>query len=114
MTKGAVGQSYNVGGRSERTNLAVVESICDILDEQRPRVDRSSRRDLISFVADRPGHDRRYAIDCSKIEAELGWRPSLTFAEGLADTVSWYLNNEEWWRPIREKRYAGQRLGVGQ
>ena len=114
VTKGAVGQSYNVGGRSERTNLAVVESICDILDEQRPRVDRSSRRDLISFVADRPGHDRRYAIDCSKIEAELGWRPSLTFAEGLADTVSWYLNNEEWWRPIREKRYAGQRLGVGQ
>jgi dTDP-glucose 4,6-dehydratase len=112
-TKGVVGQSYNVGGRSECTNLAVVQSICDILDEQRPRADGSSRRDLINFVTDRPGHDRRYAIDCSKIEAELGWKPSRTFSEGLADTVSWYLNNEDWWRPIRDKRYAGQRLGAG-
>ncbi len=113
VTQGEVGQAYNVGGRSELTNLAVVQSICDILDEQRPRADGSSRRDLINFVADRPGHDRRYAIDCSKIEAKLGWKPSRTFAEGLADTVSWYLNNEDWWRPIREKRYAGQRLGAG-
>ena len=112
-TKGVVGQSYNVGGRSELTNLAVVESICDTLDEQRPRADGTSRRGLITFVKDRPGHDRRYAIDCSKIEAELGWQPSRTFAEGLADTVTWYLNNEDWWRPIRENRYAGQRLGAG-
>ena len=112
-TKGVTGQSYNVGGRSERTNLAVVESICDILDQQRPRADGSSRRDLISFVSDRPGHDRRYSIDCSKVEAELGWKPSRTFTEGLADTVTWYLNNEDWWRPIRENRYAGQRLGAG-
>jgi dTDP-glucose 4,6-dehydratase len=111
-TKGVTGQSYNVGGRSERTNLSVVESICDILDQQRPRADGSSRRDLISFVSDRPGHDRRYSIDCSKVEAELGWKPSRTFTEGLADTVTWYLNNEDWWRPIREKRYAGQRLGA--
>lgn len=110
-TRGTVGQSYNVGGRSEHTNLAVVEAICDILDELRPRSDGSSRRGLITFVADRPGHDRRYAIDCSKIERELGWRPSRTFQEGLAETVAWYLDNEDWWRPIREQRYAGERLG---
>jgi len=111
LTKGALGHSYNVGGRSERTNLAVVETICDILDEQRPLGEGGSRRDLITFVTDRPGHDRRYAIDCSKIAAELGWQPSRSFEEGLAQTVSWYLDNEDWWRPIREKRYAGQRLG---
>lgn len=112
-TQGKVGESYNVGGHSERTNLAVVEAICDIVDQQRPRADGSSRRDLIAFVTDRPGHDRRYAIDCSKIEAELGWKPSCTFEEGLADTVAWYFDNADWWQPIREKRYAGQRLGTG-
>ena len=82
--QGRVGESYNVGGRSERTNLAVVEAICDILDRRRPRADGVSRRDLITFVTDRPGHDRRYAIDASKIDAELGWRPQWTFEEGLA------------------------------
>lgn len=112
-TQGKVGESYNVGGHSERTNLAVVEAICDIVDQQRPRADGTSRRDLIAFVTDRPGHDRRYAIDCSKIEAELGWKPSCTFEEGLADTVAWYFDNADWWQPIREKRYAGQRLGTG-
>lgn len=112
-TQGKIGESYNVGGHSERTNLAVVEAICDIVDQQRPRADGSSRRDLIAFVTDRPGHDRRYAIDCSKIEAELGWKPSCTFEEGLADTVAWYFDNADWWQPIREKRYAGQRLGTG-
>ncbi len=112
LTRGEVGQSYNVGGRCERTNLQVVEAICDILDELRPRAAAGSRRDLIAFVTDRPGHDRRYAIDCTKIERELGWTPSRTFEEGLADTVRWYLENEDWWRPIREKRYSGERLGV--
>ena len=112
-TQGRVGESYNVGGRSERTNLAVVEAICDILDRRRPRADGVSRRGLITFVTDRPGHDRRYAIDASKIDAELGWRPQWTFEEGLEETVDWYLANEDWWRPIREKRYSGERLGAG-
>ncbi len=112
-TNGLLGQSYNVGGRSEQTNLAVVETICDIVDQLHPRADGTSRRELIAFVTDRPGHDRRYAIDCSKIEADLGWKPLRTFKEGLSETVSWYLNNENWWRPLREQRYAGQRLGKG-
>lgn len=110
-TRGRVGQSYNVGGNSERTNLAVVLSICEILDNVRPRKNGASHRDLVSFVTDRPGHDRRYAIDYSKLENELGWRPSRTFEEGLAETVNWYLNNQDWWRPIREERYTGERLG---
>jgi dTDP-glucose 4,6-dehydratase len=111
-TRGGIGQSYNVGGRCERTNLAVVEAICDALDARLPRPDGSPRRSLITFVRDRPGHDRRYAIDCSKIEQELGWTPSRTFEDGLADTIGWYLENEDWWRPIRDKNYAGQRLGT--
>jgi dTDP-glucose 4,6-dehydratase len=110
--QGRTGESYNVGGRSERTNLAVVEAICDIVDRRRPRGDGTSRRDLINFVTDRPGHDRRYAIDTSKIDAELGWRPQRTFEEGLQETLDWYLANEGWWRPIREQRYAGERLGT--
>ena len=112
MNQGRVGVSYNVGGRAERTNLQVVETICDTLDDLRPRVDRSARRDLIAFVADRPGHDRRYAIDPSKIESELGWRAEESFESGLRKTVAWYLDNEWWWRPIRDGRYAGDRLGT--
>jgi dTDP-glucose 4,6-dehydratase len=110
--RGQIGSSYNVGGRSERTNLDVVKAICDIVDTRRPRGDGTSRRDLIDFVIDRPGHDRRYAIDCSKIATELGWEPRRTFEEGLAETVDWYLANEDWWRPIRNKTYEGQRLGT--
>lgn len=110
--RGRVGESYNVGGRSERTNLAVVEAICDIVDQRRPRSTGSSRRDLITFVTDRPGHDRRYAIDASKIDAELGWCPQHTFEQGLQETIDWYLANEDWWRPIREQRYSGERLGT--
>ena len=106
VREGRVGESYNVGGRSERTNLMVVETICDVLDRLRPLESGSSRRDLITFVTDRPGHDRRYAIDCSKIERELGWTPSRTFDDGLAETIQWYLDNEDWWRPIRDKRYC--------
>lgn len=107
---GAVGESYNVGGRAERTNLQVVEAICDALDSRRPLADGRKRRELITFVTDRPGHDRRYAIDCTLIERELGWRPSVSFDEGLARTVDWYLENDWWWAPLRS-RYAGERLG---
>ena len=113
MTKGRVGESYNVGGRQERTNLQVVETICDMLDARVPLAGGGRRRDLIKFVTDRPGHDRRYAIDPAKIEDELGWRAEETFDSGLAKTIDWYLANNWWWRPIREQRYAGERLGAG-
>jgi dTDP-glucose 4,6-dehydratase len=107
--RGRVGESYNVGARSERSNLQVVEAICGLVDA---RLGGPSRRSLITFVEDRPGHDRRYAIDPSKIERELGWKPLESFDSGLAGTVDWFLGNEWWWRPIREKTYAGSRLGV--
>lgn len=109
-TKGQPGESYNIGGRAERTNLSVVETICDLLDEKRPRA-KGRYRDLINFVTDRPGHDRRYAIDCSKVERDLGWRAEESFDSGLSKTIDWYLANEWWWRPIRDKTYAGERLG---
>ena len=109
VTRGRVGESYNVGARSERTNLQVVEAICDLVDQ---RLGGEPRRSLISFVEDRPGHDRRYAIDPAKIERELGWHAEESFESGLRKTVDWYLDNEWWWRPIREKKYAGDRLGA--
>ena len=111
LTLGRIGESYNVGGRSERTNLQVVETIGDILDRKRP-LDGRSHRELIQFVADRPGHDLRYAIDSAKIECELGWHPVESFESGIDRTVDWYLDNEWWWRPIRDRKYAGERLGV--
>jgi dTDP-glucose 4,6-dehydratase len=89
----------------------VVLAICDVLDGKRPRAGGRSHRELISFVADRPGHDQRYAIDCSRIERELGWQAAETFESGLARTIDWYIANEWWWRPIRERNYAGERLG---
>lgn len=113
VDKGAVGQTYCVGGNAERTNLAVVHAICDRLDAVRPRADGQSYRQQITFVTDRPGHDFRYAIDASKLKNELGWEPSLAFEEGIARTVSWYLDNEPWWRAIQEGSYHGERLGVG-
>lgn len=112
MMRGRTGESYNVGGRAERTNLQVVEAICDALDARMPLVDGSSRRDLITYVTDRPGHDRRYAIDPAKLESELDWRAEQTFESGIAATVDWYLDNEWWWRPIREGQYGGERLGT--
>ena len=112
MTRGRVGQTYNVGGRNERTNLAVVERICDHLDRLRPLPGGAARRSLIRFVADRPGHDRRYAIDAGKLETELGWRARESFETGIERTVAWYLDNPHWWQPLRDKVYSGERLGL--
>lgn len=114
VTRGGIAESYNVGGRAERTNLQVVETICDLLDQHQPLGGGAPRRSLITFVTDRPGHDRRYAIDSSKIERELNWRAGHDFESGLAETIDWYLANEWWWRPIRERKYGGARLGTTQ
>jgi len=108
---GAPGRSYNVGGFNERTNLSVVQAICAELDRLRPRA-AGPHAELITYVADRPGHDQRYAIDASRIATELGWRPRETFETGLAKTVQWYLDNEAWWRPLMKTGQAGQRLGL--
>jgi dTDP-glucose 4,6-dehydratase len=113
LTRGEIGQSYNIGGRSERSNLAVVEAIAGLLDARAPLSHRS-HRSLIAFVGDRPGHDLRYAIDCSKIERQLGWRAQETFETGLARTVDWFIANRAWWRDIRARRYGGERLGSRQ
>ena len=110
--RGAVGESYMIGGRAERTNLAIVQIICDRLDAIRPRGDGKSYRDQISYVADRPGHDFRYAIDASKLERELGWAPVESFESGIEKTIRWYLDNEGWWRDILSGAYAGERLGL--
>ena len=112
VERGRIGESYNVGGLSERRNIDVVRMICDLVDEMAPREPGRSRRDLISFVEDRPGHDLRYAIDCSKIQSELGWAPRETFESGLRKTVRWYLDNQPWWDAIRTGAYQGERLGL--
>jgi len=119
--KGVPGETYNVGGHNERTNLEVVKTVCAILDELRPRGGKDGAsgspapcpryEDLITYVADRPGHDLRYAIDPAKLMNELGWKPEENFETGIRKTVQWYLDNEWWWKPIHEKKYAGQRLG---
>ena len=110
LEEGAVGRSYNIGGENERTNLKLVKTLCAILDRLRPPAS-GSYADLISFVADRPGHDERYAIDSSRIRNELGWQPSVTVDEGLEKTVRWYLDNESWWQPLLDRSGVGQRLG---
>ena len=112
VTSGTVGHTYCVGGRSEKTNLEVVETICALMDELAPSARIGPRGALITFVADRPGHDLRYAIDASKIMSELGWEPSETFESGLRKTVEWYLANRTWWERIRSGVYRGERLGV--
>jgi dTDP-glucose 4,6-dehydratase len=113
LTQGVPGETYNVGGNSERRNIDVVRAICDAVDARAPRPDGSSRRDLIAFVADRPGHDARYAIDATKIQRELAWEPGFDFETGLRDTVDWYLANGDWWQRVQQERYAGERLGLG-
>lgn len=110
--KGIPGETYNIGGHNERTNLEVVRTICRILDELRPKKS-GSYEDQIDFVQDRPGHDLRYAIDPSKLRNTLGWVPETDFDSGICKTVQWYLDNDWWWRPIRERKYAGERLGKG-
>ena len=111
LKSGVLGRSYNIGGENERTNLDIVKSLCAVLDRLCPS-SLGSYTELITFVVDRPGHDARYAIDPSRIRNELGWRPSVTVEEGLEKTVQWYLDNEEWWRPLLERPGVGKRLGT--
>lgn len=111
LERGTVGETYNIGGRNERTNLSVVESICDLLDEISPSPNGTHRK-LITFVTDRPGHDRRYAIDASKLERELGWRAEENFESGIRKTVRWFVDQQPWWRAIAERGYTANRIGL--
>jgi dTDP-glucose 4,6-dehydratase len=110
--RGGIGESYNIGGRNERTNLEVVQTICALLDELAPNPAIGPHAKLISFVADRPGHDARYAIDATKLERELGWRAHYNFDDGIRQTVQWYLDNRTWWERVRSGVYRGERLGA--
>jgi dTDP-glucose 4,6-dehydratase len=110
--RGVPGETYTIGGHNEVRNLTVVETICDLLNDIRPRADGVSYRNQIGFVTDRPGHDHRYAIDAARIRDALGWTPRESFATGLRRTVMWYLDNENWWRAIQARSYGGQRLGL--
>ena len=111
LTQGTIGRSYNVGGENEITNLELAQTLCKILDRLKPRR-TGAYEELITFVQDRPGHDARYAIDPSRIKHELGWCPSVTFEEGLEKTVQWYLDNEDWWKPLQNRTGVGERLGT--
>ncbi|HEY0332974.1 MAG TPA: dTDP-glucose 4,6-dehydratase [Stenotrophomonas sp.] len=112
LAKGKVGETYNVGGNSERQNIEVVQAICALLDERRPRDDGKPRASQITHVTDRPGHDRRYAIDASKLKNELGWEPKHTFEQGIAETVDWYLANQDWVRGVLDGSYRLERIGA--
>ena len=114
LTKGEVGETYNIGGHNEKRNIDVVRGLCHLLEALAPNKPEGVARyeDLITFVADRPGHDLRYAIDASKIERDLGWRPQETFESGLRKTVEWYLANEDWWQAVLDGSYQGERLGL--
>lgn len=109
-TQGKVGETYNIGGNAEAQNIEIVRKVCALLDKHRPETAPHDK--LITFVADRPGHDFRYAIDATKIRDELGWTPSVTLDEGLAQTVQWYLDNQDWWRALQDREGVGQRLGL--
>lgn len=110
VQRGMLGEKYNIGGLNERTNLDVVHTICDTIDRHDPG--QSPRRELITYVTDRPGHDARYAIDASKIERELGWKPVETFETGMEKTITWYLENDQWWQPLTDTKDASVRLGL--
>lgn len=112
IARGRIGETYLVSGRNEWRNIDLVRTLCELLDRERPRADGASYAEQIRFVTDRPGHDFRYAIDSSKLEQELGWHPSRTIREGLAETVRWYLANEPWWRRILSGAYQAERLGL--
>jgi dTDP-glucose 4,6-dehydratase len=112
--KGKVGETYNVGGNNEKQNLEVVHTICDLLDQMKKRTDGNSYRDLITYVPDRPGHDKRYAIDASKIMRELKWQPKETFESGIRKTVAWYLDNMNWCKRVQDGSYKRERLGLGE
>jgi len=110
LRRGKLGRSYNIGGENEARNIDIVQTICTILDAKRPK--NHAYADQITYVADRPGHDLRYAIDPTRIREELGWRPSVTLEQGLEKTVQWYLDNQDWWRPLQQRAGVGARLGV--
>ena len=112
LERGRVGETYNVGGNAERQNIEVVHAICRLLDERRPRADGKPRASQITYVADRPGHDRRYAIDASKLHNELGWKPAYSFEQGIADTVDWYLDNQPWVQRVLDGSYRLERIGA--
>ncbi|MEQ7496292.1 dTDP-glucose 4,6-dehydratase [Xanthomonas campestris] len=112
LAKGRVGETYNVGGNSERQNIEVVQAICALLDQHRPREDGKPRESQIAYVTDRPGHDRRYAIDASKLKDELGWEPAYTFEQGIALTVDWYLTNQTWVQGVLDGSYRLERIGA--
>jgi dTDP-glucose 4,6-dehydratase len=112
LERGRVGETYNVGGDAEMQNIDVVDTICALLDERRPRADGKPRNSQITYVADRPGHDRRYAIDASKLKSELGWQPAHSFEQGIADTVDWYLDHQDWVQRVLDGSYRLERIGV--
>ena len=112
MEKGQIGETYNIGGNNELKNIDIVNSICSILDKLRPSPNKTSYKKLITFVEDRPGHDFRYAIDSSKIQKKLNWKPIESFETGIFKTIKWYLENESWWRKIQNKKYNQERLGL--
>ena len=114
LERGQLGETYNIGGHNEKTNWQVVQTLCTLLDEMLPASPHKPHRELINFVADRPGHDLRYAIDASKIQEALNWQPQETFETGLRKTVQWYLENRDWWQRVRDGRYRGERLGLGE
>jgi dTDP-glucose 4,6-dehydratase len=112
LERGRVGETYNVGGDAEMRNIDVVNTICALLDTRRPRADGKPRNTQVTYVADRPGHDRRYAIDATKLKSELGWQPAHTFERGIADTVDWYLDHQDWVRRVLDGSYRLERIGV--
>ena len=112
LTKGKLGETYNIGGNNEIKNIDIVKTICEKMNELAPRAENGKYEDLITYVTDRPGHDFRYAIDASKIRDDLDWKPKESFTTGINKTIQWYLDNEAWWKAIQDNTYQQERLGV--